>query len=147
VAQVQLLAPQPARASSLREEIKYPYIRTLTYRAQKKGILLLAGTDSPLPALYPGRSLQQELRLLVSAGLSNAETLRAATINAGIVAKKFVDPSSCIGTITVGCEADLVLLGSNPLDDIRNAADIVGVVADGVYYRPSDLERWRTPAP
>lgn len=129
----------------VREEIKYPYIRTMTYRAQQKGILLLAGTDSPLPALYPGRSLQQELRLLVAAGLSNVEALRAATINGGIVAKKHVDPDGCIGSITAGCQADLVLLASDPTEDIRNAADIVGVMADGAYYRPADLERWRTP--
>lgn len=129
----------------VREEIKYPYIRTMTYEAQKKGILLLAGTDTPLPALYPGRSLQQELRLLVAAGLTNLEALRTATINGGIATKKFVDHEACIGTISVGCEADLVFLRSNPLDDIRNAADISEVMVDGQAYTPAEIDWWRVP--
>lgn len=128
----------------LREEIKYPYIRTMTYLAQKSGILLLAGSDTPLPALYPGRSLQQELRLLVSAGLSNEEALRTATVNGGIATRKFVDHEACIGVIEAGCEADLVLLNSNPIEDIRNAADIAGVMADGRYYLPNEIDRFRS---
>ena len=37
----------------LREEIKYPFIRWMTYRAQQKGIELLAGTRFPASSLVP----------------------------------------------------------------------------------------------
>jgi hypothetical protein len=130
----------------LREEIKYPLIRTLTYRAQKKGILLLAGTDSPLPAIYPGRSLHQELRLMVAAGLTNEQALKTATINGGIATKKFVDPRTCIGSIREGCEADLVLLRADPLEDIRNVDAIVGVMSDGQWYLRETLDQVALPA-
>jgi imidazolonepropionase-like amidohydrolase len=125
----------------MREQIKYPLIRTLTYRAWKKGILLLAGTDAPLPAIYPGRSLHQELRLLVAAGLPPEDALRTATANGGIVAKLYVDHNACIGVIAPGCEADLVLLKANPLEDIRNTAMIAGVMSDGRWYTPAELDR------
>lgn len=131
------------RERQIREEIKYPYIRALTYRAQQQGVRLLTGTDAPLPAIYPGRSLHQELRLLVSAGLTNEQALRAATINGGDVAKRLIDHDTCIGQIATGCEADLVLLDANPLDDIRNSAAIAGVMVDGHYLTRTQLDLLR----
>ena len=128
-----------------REEIKAPLIRTLTYRAQSKGILLLAGTDVGLPAIYPGRSLHQELFLMVSAGLTKEQALKTATINGGIVAKRFVDSKTCIGSIREGCEADLVLLRANPLENIRNTGSIVGVMNDGKWYLRAELDRLALP--
>lgn len=125
----------------LREELKYPFLRWMTYQAQQKGIELLAGTDSPIPTVYPGRSLQQELRLLAAAGLTNEQVLRAATINAGDVVHRLIDHNVCIGQIKEGCEADLVLLDGNPLNDIRNAGHIVGVMSDGSYYTRASLDR------
>ena len=121
----------------LREEIKQPFIRKLTYLAQKKGVRLLAGSDAPIPGIYAGRSLHQELRLLVAAGLTIEEALRAATLNAGQVARRHVDRSTCFGAIEPGCEADLVLLDADPLADIRNVGRIHAVVSDGVIHRPS----------
>jgi cytosine/adenosine deaminase-related metal-dependent hydrolase len=128
-----------------REEIKAPLIRTLTYRAQNKGILLLAGTDVGLPALYPGRSLHQELFLMVSAGLTNEQALKAATVNGGIITKRYVDSKTCIGSVREGCEADLVLLRTNPLENIRNVGSIVGVMSDGKWYLRETLDRLALP--
>ncbi len=129
----------------LREQLKYPLLRLLTYRAQQKGILLLAGTDAPIPAMYPGRSLHEELRLLAAAGLTNEQALRAATINGGEAARRFVDHNACIGVIQVRCEADLVLVRGNPLDDIRHTQEIVGVMTDGRYYTRETLDRLAEP--
>ena len=39
--------------------------------------------------------------------------------------------------------ADLVLLRANPLDDIRNTREISGVVADGHYRSPADIDQLR----
>jgi imidazolonepropionase-like amidohydrolase len=80
--------------------------------------------------MAPGWSLHDELRLLVGAGLTPYEALRAATANAGeFFAKHFhAGPS---GTITPGARADLVLLDANPLDDIRNTRKVRGVVVRG----------------
>ena len=52
-------------------------IATTLHRA---GVPMLAGTDSPMPGLYPGFALHDELERLVDAGLTPAEALRAATL-------------------------------------------------------------------
>lgn len=129
----------------MREQIKYPLIRLLTYRAQQRGILLLTGTDAPLPPMYPGRSLHQELRLLVAAGLTREQALRAATVNGGIAVSRYVDRNACIGVIRPGCEADLVLLRANPLEDIRNTEGVIGVMTDGHWYLRDELDELARP--
>lgn len=124
----------------MREQVKYPLMRALTYHAGEKGILLLAGTDSQIPSIYAGRSLHQELRLMVAAGLSYEQALRTATVNGGIATRRFVDLKACIGVIKTGCEADLVLLRANPLEDIRNTEAIVGVMNDGQWHDRATLD-------
>jgi imidazolonepropionase-like amidohydrolase len=39
--------------------------------------------------------------------------------------------------------ADLVILRANPLDDIANTRAIGGVVADGKYWPPAEIEALR----
>ena len=48
---------------------------------------------------------------------------------------------SQLGTIEKDKVADLVLLDSNPLDDIRNTQKIAGVVANGRYFSRQDLDK------
>src|SRR5690349_1348830 len=83
---------------------------------QKAGVPILAGTDTGNPFCFPGFSLHDELALLVIAGLTPVEALRAATINPA----KFLGIEDKAGTIAPGKLADLVLLDANPLTDIRN---------------------------
>ena len=123
----------------LRERLKLPLLYALTWQAHKKGVLLVAGTDSPLPALFPGASLHKELRLLVAAGLTPTEALATATRNAGKLVRNFVDPSACLGVIRLGCDADLLLLTADPTADIRNTEAIVGIMADGRWFPPQSL--------
>jgi imidazolonepropionase-like amidohydrolase len=97
------------------------------------GVTLLAGTDAggSIP-MTPGWSLHDEMQLLVSAGLTPYQALRAATANAGeFFARHFHAGAS--GTITPGARADLVLLDANPLVDIRNTRKIQGVVLRGEW--------------
>jgi len=95
------------------------------------GVTLLAGTDAggSIP-MVPGWSLHDEMQLLVGAGLTPYEALRAATANSGeFFAQHFHAGAS--GTITPGARADLVLLDANPLVDIRNTRRIRAVVLRG----------------
>jgi len=95
------------------------------------GVVLLAGTDAggSIP-MVPGWSLHDEIQLLVGAGLTPYEALRAATANSGeFFAQHFHAGAS--GTISPGARADLVLLDANPLADIRNTRRIRGVVLRG----------------
>jgi len=94
------------------------------------GVGLLAGTDS----YWPGLHLQDELELLVRAGLSPMEALQAATYNAA----KCLGLLDSIGTVERGKVADLVLLDSNPLKDIGNTRKIAAVVVGGkIFDKPA----------
>jgi imidazolonepropionase-like amidohydrolase len=98
--------------------------------------ILLAGSDTPNPFVIPGISLHEELELLSKAGISNYEILKAATINGA----KFVDKEKSIGTVEEGKVASLLILDSNPLDDINNSKDISGVILHGNYISKKELD-------
>jgi imidazolonepropionase-like amidohydrolase len=101
---------------------------------RRAGVTVLAGTDTSF--LHPpGFSLQDELTLLVRAGLSAADALRAATLNA---ARLF--PSQQAGSIAAGRRADLVLVDGNPLQDIGNTQRIAAVVMRGRYFDRAALD-------
>ncbi|EJD49050.1 hypothetical protein AURDEDRAFT_161988 [Auricularia subglabra TFB-10046 SS5] len=93
------------------------------------GVPLLAGTDavSLLGITLPhGITLQCELELLVEAGMSPAEALRAATADAAGFQRL-----SDRGVVRDGLRADLLLLGANPTEDITNIAAIEKAWIDG----------------
>jgi imidazolonepropionase-like amidohydrolase len=95
---------------------------------------IAAGTDAPNQLLIPGYSEHRELELLVAAGLSPREALRAATRNAAVLLG--VDS---LGLIAPGKAADLVILQKDPLADIRNTRSIQAVMSRGRLYRPDSL--------
>jgi imidazolonepropionase-like amidohydrolase len=86
-------------------------------------------------AVFHGLGVHRELELLVRAGLTPGEALSAATA----VAASKVGASARLGTVEVGKEADLLLLGDDPLVDIRNTRSIDLVVKRGIPYDPDDL--------
>ena len=102
----------------------------------KAGVRVIAGTDVLNPFAFPGFSLHDELGLLVDAGLSRADALRAATINPAV----FMGAEKTAGTIGPGKNADLVLLDANPLDDIANTKRIAAVVARGRFLDRAALD-------
>lgn len=92
--------------------------------------MLMAGTDTPLWLMTPGYSLHKELEALVSAGLTPLQALEAATLTPA----RFFTLEGESGSIAPGQRANLVLLRSNPLEDIRNTRDIETVVRGGRVY-------------
>ncbi|WKX16418.1 amidohydrolase family protein [Streptomyces sp. NL15-2K] len=100
------------------------------------GVRLAAGTDTGTGYLVPGFALHDELALLVAAGLTPAEALRAATRDA---ARSLGLPT--IGTVARGQAADLLVLDADPLHDIRNTRRIHGVVVDGRWIPPEERRR------
>ena len=97
------------------------------------GGAIVAGTDV---APY-GVSLQAELQLLVRAGLSPYEALRAATVHAA----EALGVGEHLGSIEAGKLADMVMVSGNPLENIRRARDIRIVVRNGVVHEIEDLLR------
>jgi len=98
------------------------------------GVPVVLGTDTGFFGVFLGVATQIELELLVEAGLTPAEALRTATINAARMIGKERD----LGAVEAGKFADLVILDANPLDDIRNVTRIYKVIKGGVQYEPVD---------
>ena len=96
------------------------------------GVTIAAGTDAGNIGTIHGPALFREFQLMKEAGLTPMQILQCATANA---AKLFGGETGAhIGQIEKGHFADLVILNSNPLSDIKNASDIDTVVKNGVVY-------------
>ncbi|KQQ97368.1 amidohydrolase family protein [Massilia sp. Leaf139] len=109
-------------------------------KVKAAGALVANGTDSPL--VVPGISLHLNMRgaALVQDNLS---VLYSVTRDAAKVA--LVDKD--LGTVEEGKLADLIVVGGNPLADLRAAADVRLVVKNGrVYTQDEILAPARTPA-
>ena len=91
----------------------------------------MAGTDTPLGYLTPGFSLHKELELLVESGLSEIEAIKSATYNPSV----FFNMQDSLGLIRKDFIADLVILNSNPLENIINTLDIYSIIVDGEIYK------------
>jgi len=98
-------------------------------RLHAAGVTILAGSDTQSGVL-PGPGLHRELALLHAAGLSRAETIRAATLHAARFVSGQQDPD--FGLIEVGKRADLLLVEGNPLDDLDALSNIREVIVSGV---------------
>jgi imidazolonepropionase-like amidohydrolase len=103
------------------------------YNMYKAGIPILAGTDcnaaSGSPAqIKHGESRHHELELLVEAGMSTVDVLRAAGVaSAGVFGLEDR------GVIQVGKRADLVLVDGSPIEDITATRKVKGVWCKGVH--------------
>lgn len=108
-------------------EQRWAVTRKITGILSAAGVPLLAGTDSPMPLVYPGWSLHEELALLVESGLTPIEALRTATI----APARFLGLEAQAGSVQVGRRADLVVLDADPLADINHTRSIRAVVLGG----------------
>ena len=85
------------------------------------------GSDSGPPARFQGFFEHRELELMVAAGLTPAQALQVATLNAASALRITND----FGTLAKGKRADLILLDADPLADIRNTHKINKVWVGG----------------
>jgi imidazolonepropionase-like amidohydrolase len=107
-----------------------------------RGVPLVLGTDAA-PYGLPGLSAHQELQELTEAGVSPYQALLTATRSAGKFITTNIPGAPGFGTISEGAEGDLLLLSANPLEDVRNAQRIEGVMMRGRWLCVDDLARLR----
>ena len=91
------------------------------------GVPIVLGTDTGNIFTFQGYSVHDELEFLVKAGLTPSEALAAATKNAA----EMLNADDEFGTIEPGKRADILILGANPLNDIRNTRSLEIVIAEG----------------
>lgn len=119
-----------ARARDQRSDPKFQKGYANTQRFIKAffdaGGTVVAASDTTLGAM-PGMDFHRELELLVEAGLSPHQALQAATrVPAQIIGK-----GRELGTVEPGKWADLIVIGGDPLADIRNTRKIEMVIKGG----------------
>ncbi len=132
-------APGP-RGTSAELEAFFALRKRILKRLSDAGVGILMGTDSPQMFNVPGFALHRELRVVAEAGISNYEILRSGTAAVGSYVADHLGLDGDFGTVAVGQRADLVLLGSNPLDDLDNLTDRMGVMVRGHWMSRADID-------
>ncbi|QWF77742.1 amidohydrolase family protein [Amycolatopsis sp. CA-230715] len=124
-----------AIATSPREN--FGYALEALAALHRAGVDILAGTDAAhlgAPGMAHGASLHDELRLLVMAGLTPTEALRAAT---SVPARRFGLGDR--GRIEPGLRADLVLVAGDPTTAIGDTLSVRRVWRGGAPVSQSPL--------
>jgi len=129
---------QPANASAASARryrawlVQARFIRDLV---AAKGIVA-TGTDYDGAGYpVPGAAIHKELQLLVRAGLTPAEAIRAATVNPAAL----VGAASWLGQIKAGFGADLFAVEGDPLKQIGDLQRIRIVIRGGEVLDPKEL--------
>jgi imidazolonepropionase-like amidohydrolase len=119
--------PPEERARRLRE---YENVQRFVRQFVEQGGLLLAATDMGNSRM-PGIALYREKQLIVDAGVPPYKALLGATRYAATLLRK----PDLIGTLEVGKQADILIFGSNPVEDIAAVKDIRYVIRKGRVVR------------
>jgi imidazolonepropionase-like amidohydrolase len=85
-----------------------------------KGVRIAFGTDTGPPARFQGFFEHLELEMMVDAGLTPMQAMVSATGDAARCHRR----AGQIGTLAPGAAADILILGANPLQNIRNTRTI-----------------------
>lgn len=114
----------------------FPRRLTLVKALHDAGVPILLGTDCPNPFVPFGFAVHDELHLLVQAGLTPYEALRAATVKPA----EFLGQADEFGVIAAGRRADLILVRGDPLEDVTHASERVGVMLRGIWLSEEELQ-------
>jgi imidazolonepropionase-like amidohydrolase len=110
--------------------------RAMEVQFVRAGGLLIAGTDpTGAGGVIPGYSDQRQMELLVGSGFTPLEAIRICTLNGAT----YLGRASQFGSIAVGKQADLVVVGGNPAANISDIRNVEMVFKQGVGYDPGKL--------
>ncbi|MEM9618164.1 MAG: amidohydrolase family protein [Pseudomonadota bacterium] len=118
-----LLPPQRAKAAEVG-----PKMLDMARRAHEGGVKIAFGTDSGVSRHGDNA---REFALLVEAGMTPMEAIRAATV----LGAENLGQSDLLGSIEPGKAGDLVAVEGDPLADVTELEDIDFVMKEGVVYK------------
>lgn len=107
----------------------YDRIQQMVGLAYRNKVKIAFGTDSNIGMLGKNAG---EFRLLKAAGMSEVDMIRSATV----VAAGLLGLENEIGTIAPGKSADIIAVGSSPLDDITALENVGFVMSRGEVIKP-----------
>ena len=110
--------------------------KTFVKAAHEEGVDILAGTDTIMPYVVPGESLLIELDILADVFESADDALRSATSVNG----HYIDEGK-IGVLKVGAYADILLLKSDPREDLKVVRNWDHLLVGGRLISRSQLDR------
>lgn len=125
-----LLAAHAIRELSIKgfgRDLYAEHVKSLQM-AYEKGVPIIFGSD--LGVFGPDK-VPEEFRHMVDAGMTPADTLRTATVNAA----KALGLETMIGTLNTGMQADIIATGGDPLADIDELGKVVFVMRGGKVYK------------
>jgi imidazolonepropionase-like amidohydrolase len=105
---------------------RYEILQGSLAKLNKAGARIILGPDTGLEDHLFGYAEQRELEEMVNAGMRPAEVIVAATSRTA----EYLGLRD-MGRLAAGMQADFIVLGANPLDDIRNTRRIEAVYFDG----------------
>ncbi|HEY5289560.1 MAG TPA: amidohydrolase family protein, partial [Caulobacteraceae bacterium] len=94
-------------------------------RSYRAGVRIAFGTDM---GVGPHGQNAREFALMVAAGMTNADAIKAATVTAS----ELLDITDLAGTIAPGKSADIIAIDGDPLTDITELERVRFVMAAGV---------------
>ncbi len=132
------------------EEQRFPLAAASAAKIVDAGGRVGVGSHGQLQGL----GYHWELWALASGGMPNANALRAATLHGA----QIIGVAQDIGSLEPGKLADIVVLNSNPLDELRSSADLHLVIKGGMTYEADSLnsvwpqaqqlpQQWWQPSP
>ena len=106
-----------------------PLVEEVTRKAYKLGIPIVGGTDFNYGTGFEnGRvTIADNAAVLAEIGIPKMETIKAITSKAA----KLLEIDHRTGAIRKGLEADIVVLGADPLSSLAALKDIRMIVNDG----------------
>jgi imidazolonepropionase-like amidohydrolase len=102
---------------------------------QDENINIATGTDAGNIGTHHASSYFEEMAKMKKSGLSNVEILKASTMNAA----KMIGKEKEIGHITEGMLADLVILDTNPIENLNALQNIQYIIKGGQLISPDTL--------
>jgi imidazolonepropionase-like amidohydrolase len=112
-------------------------MKRLARRAALEGARIVVGGHSEVPFAARGEAPWRELELLVESGFTPLEAITAATGTAAT----FLYRERELGTLRAGLAADLVVLGGDPVQDIRAVRTVQRVMTAGEWI---DRDKYKT---
>ncbi len=110
--------------------------RTLIKALQENGHGMLLGSDAPQLFNVPGFSIHHEIDGMEAAGLTPLQILQSGTLNPA----RYFGMEAEFGSVAEGLAADLLLLESNPLEDLDALKQLSGVMVKGKWLSKETID-------